>query len=518
MLNKLKLYIDKLENNNVSIASYVLSFIFIIFIRSYLESYSTNWSSAITFDTYYHFFLFYISIILSMLYIFKIYFEEKGIDKLLKLVFSFWIIIILPPIIDIILHKGSWVQMAYLVKWDWSLSSLFFSFFWLWKNNWVTTWIKSEILIVLVSSLLYSIIYGGKYIKSFLFVISIYLAFFIYWSLPIMIDILLWFIWFKNWNLIQLLNYIFIINIFLVLIYILKELNNNLFVKILHDLRPERQIHYFIFIVFWFFVASFIKDNQQFTSYFIINIEYLIWLIVSIIILFLWILYSIVTNNIEDIEIDKISNKNRPLINWDIDVIEYKIVWFFSLFLSVIFSISIWFKHFILISMFIWNYYLYSMFPFRFKRIFFLSKIFISFNTLIATYIWYTIIQYNEINFPILLSMFILFWLPFLIQFIDIKDYEGDKSVWIKTLPTVFWLELSKKIIWTLFLLWYIWISLFVWSMVLSIFNLIFWILIFIFIYYFEYNERNIFYTYQISLVFIMIYFYFNPIKFLLLF
>jgi len=162
-----------------------------------------------------------------------------------------------------------------------------------------------------------------------------------------------------------------------------------------------------------------------------------------------WI-FSVITNNIQDVETDKISNKERPLIKESMDPVFYnRIAWLFF-FLALIYAGFINFTAFFVILLFIGNYFLYSMPPFRLKRVPFFSKIFISLNSLILLMLGFVLISGISIeNIPISNSLFflILIMLTAVINFIDIKDYEGDKKEGIKTLPVLMGLKRSKILI-----------------------------------------------------------------------
>ena len=109
-------------------------------------------------------------------------------------------------------------------------------------------------------------------------------------------------------------------------------------------------------------------------------------------------------------------------------------------------------------------------------------------------------------NFPKSIIYYILF--SFLaLNFIDIKDYKGDKKAGIKTIPTIFGEKLGKQIIGLFFIINYL--------LLYFLFTFEFYFLImFLFLgflqYYFinkkKYDERYIFIIYFITLINILIY------------
>jgi 4-hydroxybenzoate polyprenyltransferase len=189
---------------------------------------------------------------------------------------------------------------------------------------------------------------------------------------------------------------------------------------------------------------------------------------------------------------------------------DYLTVAWISLVLSVVFSISVNIQVAFLIMLFIGGYFIYSCYPLRLKRVPFFSKTILGFNSLIIFYTGYYFII-EKVDLALNLIFFFLLGKTLILNFIDIKDFEGDKSQGIKTLPTIFGLENSKKIIGFFFLLVipcsFFWFNNFLQLPSLIIIPLT---LIAALEYYFvtkkNYNEVPIFLTYQIPLIGFLIY------------
>jgi homogentisate phytyltransferase/homogentisate geranylgeranyltransferase len=172
-------------------------------------------------------------------------------------------------------------------------------------------------------------------------------------------------------------------------------------------------------------------------------------------------LFSIITNNIADIDIDEVCNKERPLVRSEISLMDYKKIAWLSLSMALVYAAAVNFKVFFLILFCIGNYFIYSMPPLRIKRIPFFSKavillnsvalVIIGFNGLNNLNILYFLKFIHDFgasinNFSLLFGLF-LFGCILAINFIDIKDYEGDKKGGVKTLPVIFGLRISKIVI-----------------------------------------------------------------------
>jgi 4-hydroxybenzoate polyprenyltransferase len=109
-------------------------------------------------------------------------------------------------------------------------------------------------------------------------------------------------------------------------------------------------------------------------------------------------------------------------------------------------------------------------------------------------------------GFPNIIIAFFLIFFTLAINFIDIKDYEGDKKEGIKTLPVILGLEKSKFVIGIFFLLAYLGSYLVVNELYLVTIFLIFGIIQFILINRKDYNEKGVFFIYLLSLFLVIIY------------
>ena len=115
---------------------------------------------------------------------------------------------------------------------------------------------------------------------------------------------------------------------------------------------------------------------------------------------------------------------------------------------------------------------------------------------------------------PLEVFLFFLVGFTAFINFIDIKDYEGDKKAGIKTIPTLLGLKRSKLLIGLFFLLGYISMSIFLNDLLYSSFMIIFGVVEFFLINRENYDERPVFLIYLLSLIIFIIYIANNPIVF----
>jgi 4-hydroxybenzoate polyprenyltransferase len=333
--------------------------------------------------------------------------------------------------------------MAYVYVAD--LNHLIFNYFTFFGTSFAgaTPGIRIEVVIFLIGAYLYLRLKKVSNCLSLFFTVFLYTVIFIYGTLPFFVERIFNFI-----NVEYLYTPVLMTNFFLFFLfifgipalYIAYKRYFKLFIK---DIRPFRII-YFI-SMFWLgivFAQGFPGNEFVLTAN---NI--FIFLFVPISIVFAG-LFSIVTNNLVDLEIDKISNQNRPLVKKEIDPDLYaRLGWFFFL-LTAVYSFAAGFLSFFIIMLWVGNYFLYSMPPFRIKRIPFFSKLPIAFNSLILIILGFVTVSGVDVSFlPKSSILLFLVIVTSVINFVDIKDYEGDKLAGIKTLPVLLGLRRSKVVI-----------------------------------------------------------------------
>ena len=147
--------------------------------------------------------------------------------------------------------------------------------------------------------------------------------------------------------------------------------------------------------------------------------------------------FAIVTNNIEDLEADKITNPNRPLVTGKMNRSFALRAGILCLGWSLLISFLIRMEMFYCILIISTVYYLYSCRPFRLKRIPFLSKFLIAFNSFAVAVCGFILAGGKLAEFPIVWAIFILVPLALAANFVDIKDIPGDKETGVKTLPVI---------------------------------------------------------------------------------
>jgi pentatricopeptide repeat protein len=182
--------IGKIEKEPFSFLSGFLTLFSFILTRNILESSFEEKQilgfSAINSRSFYmvfvHFPLFYLSLFLWVLLLFKFLTKEEWI-KIAKVLLFGMSVIIIAPLIDIIVSKGSGYNLTYLTG-PGEFTEIH-KFFYFNKDLHEISWgQRAEILLVLIGSLVYVFIKTKNYLKSILAALIIYLIIFIHGILP----------------------------------------------------------------------------------------------------------------------------------------------------------------------------------------------------------------------------------------------------------------------------------------------------------------------------------------------
>lgn len=215
--------------------------------------------------------------------------------------------------------------------------------------------------------------------------------------------------------------------------------NLKLILEILRDIRGLRILHYVSLMGLG--IALYISNpKNQIADYEALFFEVSLFVMALIYAA----IFAIITNNIEDLETDKISNTDRPLVIQSVNQKEYLLagiicqVWAMIL-ASFINSSTFW--AILLISI---GYYVYSCRPFRLKKIPIVAKIIIGFNSLTVAVGGFALAGGTISDFPPIWIFYTLIPLALSANFVDLKDIEGDRAMNVRTLPVI-WGETNAK-------------------------------------------------------------------------
>jgi 4-hydroxybenzoate polyprenyltransferase len=488
--------VSRIEKKKFAFYHYLIFFFTIIQLRNLLEDFSAH--TGLSFEMHLHFNLYYVCIVLSILLILKLITGEET-TKTFRSVSLFFSTILVGPVVDIIISGAGKSQITYYFNESAEqLIARYFSFFGEYVGYGATTGLKIHVFFILIFLFIYTLIKTGKnFFKGFLTSFIVYNILFLSSIFPLLVEKSLG-IKYSD-RMMILLFWPASLCILTALFY--KE-NKQMFLAIVKDSRPERMIYYLLLVGMGAGIGyQKFQIKPEFSG---------LCFVIICLSLVLAIYFSIVTNNLADYEIDKISNPGRPLFKYDFSKENYVAFGCISLLLSLVGSAIISYQAFFCVLLFIGLYYIYSMPPLRFKRVPFFSKLVISINSLLASLLGYSLYltpnsrgYYFLSYFPEKFTLFFLI-LTFSANFIDLKDYEGDKAEGIKTLPVVLGLEEAKVLMALFFSFPYFYIIYLFPELKLGCYFFIglnSWLLIKK-----NYDEKRLFVSFLISIVFLIFY------------
>ncbi len=430
--------ISRLEDSSAPWWAFALTFLFIITLRNFLEVFSAEIS--IEFLSFLGFLVWY-SVLASILALLLKFITGEQIKKVIRLIIPSFVMILLAPVIDLIISGGKYYHITYLLPSIHSnLIGRFFTFFGSFEGIGVTPGLKLEIALGLLGSFIYFRIKKTSYFRSLVGTFAVYVILFFFGSTPFLLKWILEKAGLRYTFSHSPLNQLHLILFLMAGTLLFYLMAKDLFRAVKDDIRGWRIIAFEL--LFGGGVILAMKGG-----YLQLSSDNLFGFILIPISIFLAILYCTMENNIADLEIDRISNSERPLIKNSVSLSRYRRSSWLFLGAALLTSGVVGFVPLFLILLFIGNYFLYSVPPLRLKRIPLLSKLSISVNSLALVILGFTLAGGELYKFPSLIATLILGIFTPTASFIDIKDYEGDKKAGVKTLPVLLGLKKSKIII-----------------------------------------------------------------------
>lgn len=459
----------------VSWFSIFLSLSAIFILRAALENYSNMPTSTGEFNVWssyaLHVPLSYFSMYLTFLLV--LYFitkqDLKKIALYLMYAHSF---ILLPPIIDLLLNGNQVNTIGYAIVDQKTLWTAFSKGILPKSLPSVTVGIHFAVYLLLISIGYFIYKTTKNYLAIILGVVLYYSALFFYAVIPSI------FVWFtksltltnsallrdelsKSWIYNSLLPFaeeqrtlslahdimmsqLFWILILAQLLIVFFIFNRKQCLSIIRNFHPARTFNYILLAIAGMFMAQEIYGPLNLT-----NLVNILTLIVFITLLILNSVLATFVNDLSDLEIDKISNPQRPLAAGIISYTDWKKM--IAVLILIIFIGILAFNSIASLLLVITQgiYYLYSNEPFRLKRHYVTSSILMGLATVSAAMSGFYLISSNKgiLAFPIIAIVIIGISQALLSNMKDIKDFEGDGKAGIKTLPVALGLDEAKKVI-----------------------------------------------------------------------
>jgi 4-hydroxybenzoate polyprenyltransferase len=207
-----------------------------------------------------------------------------------------------------------------------------------------------------------------------------------------------------------------------------------------HDLRLERLLHYDAMLVLG--AVLYWRTAPGLPSW-----PALLALVGMLAALVYAAVFAIVSNNIEDLPIDRISNVDRPLVRNAIEPAAYRKLGVASLLIALALSALIGLPALLGVAAVSLLYFLYSCTPFRLKRIPVFAKLMIGANSAILALVGFVLAGGSWQALPLPWALYLLLAVGMAANFVDLKDAEGDAAEGIETLPVLFGIRRARQLI-----------------------------------------------------------------------
>lgn len=435
-----------LESPKVPFRWHLLVFFAAILARCFLETQLAVYKNTdVIFDAaiVIHWMLSYVALAAWLVLLFKLLSGQPA-EKVARAVLPFFILLILAPAADLLLTGGSGYRIEYIFPEDSAgLLPRFVSFFGTFSGVGVTPGMRLEIALAVLLSFAYFMVKKLGVPKSFLGAFLAYSLIFAYIALPAIAHLALG---------VRLGDTVDFISAYLLIAFpalaYLAYSSSKLFRLALFGIRSERLLNFWLMLAAGIAIAVKIAGAQLAPDF---PAKLLLILIGT---LFAW-MHAVMINDIEDRVADKASGrKGLPLNKAGLGA--YRSLGWLALLLSAIYSLAAGVVALAIAILFCAIYYAYSVPPLRLKRVLLLSKFLVAFNCLLMVALGYWLAAESIGGFPWQLCPLFLVGFALAANFIDIKDYEGDKKTGIATLPVALGLENAKLAIGASFFLAYL--------------------------------------------------------------
>ncbi|RXJ60119.1 UbiA prenyltransferase family protein [Candidatus Marinarcus aquaticus] len=438
-------YINDIKRGELTLNSFLLTFLCIVIIRTVLEFVFESGHFLTLKSSFYYILVDYVHIFISWLTLYAFislilfYLTPVSFINTFKVTLHFFGIIIIVPILDYFVFESGTIVYNHSFDTFWfSFLNTFNPFV---ELAFATKGVRVEIALVLIFAYAFVYIESKKHMKALLSVLLIYTIIYMYGYLPAFYN------FFLDTRFEEIINnsflrtksdvqfnlYIYLPLVLLLLGVIFKQFDKSMRDTIRDSIRIERFTIYLGLFLFGFVMT--LKNNT--IGWETVNLFDVQKVCMAALALLFMFAYSTVLNNIYDVEIDKISNTKRPLVMQVITFehcIELKN---FYLFMALLMALSIN-EHFFVLSMLILSLsYLYSAKPLRLKRHFIFANMTLSCIAVSVYLLGVTLFEGNltfiNSDKTLLVFIFVLFFISANIK--DIKDIRGDKKEGVCTLP-----------------------------------------------------------------------------------
>lgn len=435
--------VNRLENMPITFIQWIVTFACLVFLRTaFIETfiyYGDSYKIYLFGGIFIHYPLFFLVVVLSLMISLHLLTKEE-IIKISKIIVFFSPIVLLPPIVDLIISRGKPISVNYIQN---GSPGFLMKELLTYMNNLrgiVSLGLKIEIFIVCLLVSIYVWLKTKNYFKTAIAPFLVYFIIFFYGSLPAIIKILFPSIHFQYSDRDMSIVFLFLAIIqFPIWFYFY---NKNKLYAALRNIRILRVMHYWVMFSIGYLLGLKVLSIQL-TQYGCLS-----FVLGICSILFAW-MFAVGINDIVDIDIDKISCRDRPLVKGILSLQEVKNLNLVYFIFSILFAYLVNYSFFVLILIYHCLSFIYSVPPLRLKRFLLISKLIIATASLSLMLGGFLTISSDQslIQFPKEIMFFVLVCFTLGTNCIDVKDIEGDRAGGICTFLSLLGEKRGKKIV-----------------------------------------------------------------------
>jgi len=463
MKRRLETFIEHFENLRISLFQAIIAFLAIVFSRAFLEGifeeHHTIGLHPVTEISIYNFFLhfpvYFLFVFLTSLILLYILAKER-IEKIGKIVLSFFPIILLPPLLDLLITHGKGESLIYLLKIPDLFKTLYGTFLFPIALRGVSYGIRIEVLFACLLAVTYVFIKTNKVYKSLLSFFGIYLILLFSGSLPLLAGVLLslfknsgvsaYFLIFQSGGFIptetQRVTLVFLLPLLLLVPLCFWLWSPSKFKALLRNMKWFLSLHFIGMVSLGIFL-SFTLTKAAGLQFIFNPLDY-VAILALFVAIFLVHQSTVLFEGVSDIYQNQEIKKKSVLTPHEISIIGT------LLFIAgVVIALSITYVCFLLIGAFALVFFFYIYPPFRLKRFFPISTFLLSLASLIAVISGFSLFTGEKAAFvfPSRISLLVLVVFTLAFSLKDLSTMVFDKKMKMFTIPSIFGEEKGKKII-----------------------------------------------------------------------
>ncbi len=240
------------------------------------------------------------------------------------------------------------------------------------------------------------------------------------------------------------MSLIYFITSIIITLIILFYMHKKTFVALLKNIRPIQTLYHLGLLFIGMGFAFIFADAVVLPSLF----SFVAFFLLCIAVIFAW-YGNFIFNDCADIEIDRISNKNRPLVKKVITQKNYKHIGITLIILSLVITMAV--SPYAVLPLFFYHAFsfLYNTSPLRLKKFPFIATLIAAIASFMIVVVGFVTIapEHSLAMFPPHIAMLLIVTYTVSLPIKDLKDIAGDKANHIYTIPVLFGERAGRMII-----------------------------------------------------------------------